>query len=137
MVNTPGGVIRARSGQGEEQEVFRGESDELSFLNPLQDDSTRDDAEAKNDFWSITGCFTYRYHVESRVKLYMPKEESFSMDDYWNVDGDRELSDKNHNIARKTTKRVYVVQEETDKKTNDFQARQFMARNVETHVGCV
>ena len=61
-----------------------------------------------------TGDFIYR--VEHRVKLYMPKEESFPIllkyidvtrnthtssdvllekhiDDYWNVDGDRELSD--------------------------------------------
>ena len=70
----------------------------------------------KNDFWSITGDFIYRHHVEPRVKLYMPKEESFPVplkyidvartthtsldvllekhiDDYWNVDGERELSD--------------------------------------------
>ena len=56
--------------RGEEQEVFRGESDGLSPPNPLQDDSTRDDAEAKNDFWSITGDFIYGHHVEElRVKL--------------------------------------------------------------------
>ena len=100
----------------EEQEVFRGESGGLSSPNPPQDDSTRDDAEAQNDFWSITGYFIYRHHVEPRVKLYMPKEESFlvpmmyidvtrtthtspdvlwekQIDDYWNVDGERELSD--------------------------------------------
>ena len=70
----------------------------------------------KSDFWSITGDFIYRHQVEPRVKLYMPKEESFpvplkyvdvtknthtssdvplekNMDDYWNVEGDRELSD--------------------------------------------
>ena len=39
--------------------------------------STRDDEEAKNDFWTITGEFIHRHHVEPRVKLYMPKEESF------------------------------------------------------------
>ena len=112
----PSTSIRDRPERGEEQEVFRGESDELSSPNPLQDDSTRDDAEAKNDFWSITGDFIHRHHVEPRVKLYMPKEESFpiplkyidvtrnthtsldvllekNMDDDWNVDGERELSD--------------------------------------------
>ena len=47
------------------------------FSNPVQGDSTRDDAEAKNDFWSITGDFIYRHHVEPRVKLYVPREESF------------------------------------------------------------
>ena len=69
--------IRDRPDRGEEQEILRGESDGLSSPNPLQDDSTRDDAEAENDFWSITGDFIYRHHVEPRVKLYMPKEEPF------------------------------------------------------------
>ena len=67
-------LIRDRPERGEEQEVLRGESDELSSPTPLQDDSTRDDAEAKNDFWSITGDFIYRHHVEPRVKLYVPRE---------------------------------------------------------------
>ena len=92
------------------------ESDGLSSPTPLQDDSTRDDAEAKNDFWSITGDFIYRHHVEPRVKLYMPKEGWFlvplkyidvartthtsldvmlekHIEDNWNADGGRELSD--------------------------------------------
>ena len=38
-------LIRDRLERGEEQEVFRGESDGLSTPTPLQDDSTRDDAE--------------------------------------------------------------------------------------------
>ena len=69
----------------------------------------------KNDFWSVTGDFICRHHVEPSVKLYMSKEESFpvalkyidfsrttqtsldvllqkNIDDYWNVDGERELS---------------------------------------------
>ena len=70
-------LIRDCPERGVEQEVLRGESDELSSANPLQDDSTRDDAEAKNDFRSITGDFIYRHHVELRVKLYVPREESF------------------------------------------------------------
>ena len=63
----------------------------------------------------ITGDFICRHHVEPRVKLYMPKEESFSIpfkyiditrtthtsldvllekqNDYWNVDGERKISD--------------------------------------------
>ena len=83
---------------------------------PLQEDSTRDDEEAKKDFWTITGEFIYRHHVEPRVKLYVPKEESFPIplkyidvtrtthtpldvlmekhiEDYWNVDGEKSLSD--------------------------------------------
>ena len=72
----PSTLIRDHPERGEEQEVFRGESDGLSSPTPLQDDSTRDDAEAKNDFWSILGDLMYRHHVEPRVKLYVPKEES-------------------------------------------------------------
>ena len=60
--------------------------------------------------------FNYRHHVDSRVKLYVSRKESFpiplkcidvtrtgftslvvmllkNIDDYWNADGDRELSD--------------------------------------------
>ena len=108
--------IRDRFERGEEQEVFREESDGLSSPTLLQDDSTREDEEARNDFWTITGGFFYRHHVVPRVKLYMPKEETFplplkyidvtrtthtSLDEllekhlegYWNVDGEKELSD--------------------------------------------
>ena len=69
-------LIRDRPERGEEQEVLRGESDGLSSPTPHQDDSTLDDAEAKNDIWSITGDFIFRHHVEPRVKLQKPKEES-------------------------------------------------------------
>ena len=79
-------------------------------------DETKDDAEARNDFWSMSGNFIHRHHVEPRVKLYSPREESFPIplkyidvsrtthtnldvkqerriDDYWNIDGSRDLSD--------------------------------------------
>ena len=68
-----------------------------------------------NDFWSMSGSFIYRHHVEPRVKLYSPRQESFPIplkyidvsnttqtnldvmqesriDDYWNIDGSRDLS---------------------------------------------
>ena len=71
--------------------------------------------EAINDFWSMSGNFIYHHHVEPRVKLYSPREDSFPIplkyidvsrtthtnldvkqesriDDYWNVDGSRDLS---------------------------------------------
>ena len=54
-------LIRDRPERGEEQEVFRGESDGSS-PTPLQD-STLDGAEAKYDFWSITGDFIYRHQI--------------------------------------------------------------------------
>ena len=66
-----------RPERGEEQEILQGKSDELHSPTPLQEVSTRDEEEAKSDFWTITGEFIYRHHVEPRVKLYMPKEESF------------------------------------------------------------
>ena len=86
------------------------------FSNSTSRCSTLDDAEARNDVWSIAGDFISRHHVEPRVKQYVPREESFlipmkyidvtrnthtSLDvmmeneigDHWNVDGERELSD--------------------------------------------
>ena len=64
----------------------------------------------------MSGNFICRHHVEPRVKLYSPREESFPIslkyidvsrtthtnldvkqekriDDYWNIDGSRDLSD--------------------------------------------
>ena len=73
----PSTLIRARPVRGEEQEVLQGNSVEWYTPSHLQEDSTRDDEEAKNDFWTITGEFIHRYHVVPRVKLYMPKEETF------------------------------------------------------------
>ena len=79
-------------------------------------EETKDDAETQKDFWSIQGDFIYPPHIEPRVQLYVPKEESFPIplknidvirsthtdldvaqekriDDYWHVDGNRNLSD--------------------------------------------
>ena len=104
--------IRDRPDRGEEQRSLLGESDGSP---PLRDSST-DDSEAGNDFWSMSGNYLYRHHVEPRVKLYVPRERTFpiplkyidvtratsasldvmlekNVDDNWNVDGDRELSD--------------------------------------------
>ena len=107
-------LFRDRPERGEEQGNFLRESDG-SCSTPRQDSSWYD-GEAKNDFWSISGKFIFCHHVEPRVKLYVPREVSFSfsteihrrdqgyknsigcsagenIEDYWNVDGDRELSD--------------------------------------------
>ena len=74
-----------------------------------------DDVEARNDIWCVSNKHMHRHHVEPRVKLYVRKEGSFPaaikytdvvrrtnttlhvwlesrVDDYWNVDGGRELS---------------------------------------------
>ena len=46
---------------------------------PIQGESNVDflAGEVINDFWSMSGSFIYRHHVEPRVKLYSPREESF------------------------------------------------------------
>ena len=119
-IKTPGGdqelrtstLVRPRPIQGEGHMDFLGES-EGSLPQPH--DSLPDAGEAIHDFWSMSGSFIFRHHVEPRVKLYSPREESFPIslkyidvtrtthtnldvkqekriDDYWNIDGSRELS---------------------------------------------
>ena len=106
-------MIRPRPIQGESHRDFLGESE--GSLPPPQD-SLPGAGEAINDFWSMSGNFNNRHHVEPRVKLYSPREESFPVplkyidvsrttrtnldvmqerriDDYWNIDGSRDLSD--------------------------------------------
>ena len=106
-------LIRHRPIQGESNIHFLGESE--GYL-PQPHDSFPDAGEVRNDFWSSSGNFKYLRHVEPRVKLYSPREESFPIplkyidvtrtthtnldvklekriDDYWNIDGSRELSD--------------------------------------------
>ena len=81
-----------------------------------QPTETKDDAEARRDFWSLQGDFIYRHHLAPGVQLRVPKEETFpiplkyidvtrsthtdldvmqekKIDDYWYVDVDRSLSD--------------------------------------------
>ena len=45
---------------------------------PQPHDSFPDAGEAMNDFWSMSGSFIHRHHVEPRVKLYSPREESLT-----------------------------------------------------------
>ena len=83
----------------------------------------------------MSGSFIYRHHVEPKVKLYSPREESFPIplkysdvtrtthtnldvkqekriDDYWNIDGSRDLSDpwtgfaQIYFIGRKSSRRI-------------------------------
>ena len=106
-------LIREHPIRGEGHVDFLGESE--GSLPPPHD-SFPDAGEAINDFWSMSGNFIYRHHVEPRVKLYLSREESFPIplkyidvsrttrtdldvmqerriDDYWNIDGSRDLSD--------------------------------------------
>ena len=41
-----------------------------------QPTETKDDAEARTDFWSIQGDFICRHHIEPRLHLYVAKEET-------------------------------------------------------------
>ena len=66
--------IRDRPIRGESHIDFLGESGRSL---PPPHDSFPDAGEAINDFWSMSGNYTYRHHVEPRVKLYSPREESF------------------------------------------------------------
>ena len=93
---------------------------------PPPHDSFPDAGEARNDFWSISGNFINRHHVEPRVKLLLAeREESFPIplkyidvstiahtnldvmqerriDDYWNIDGSRDLTDYWTGFAQST-----------------------------------
>ena len=105
-------LIRERPIRGEGHVDFLAESG--GSLSPPHD-SIPDAGEAMHDFWSMSRNFIFRHHVEPRVKLYSPREESFSIplkyidvsrtthtnldvvqerriDDYWNIDGSRDLS---------------------------------------------
>ena len=58
------------------------------------------------------------------------------MDDHWNVNADRELSDTwtrftTFIVLKEKTPSGYTWSGESHKKTNDIQAWQIMARNVE------
>ena len=137
-------MIRLRPIQGESHVDFLGES-EGSLPQPH--DSFPDAGEAINDFWSMSGNFIYSHHVEPRVKLYSPREESFPIplkyidvsrtthtnldvkqekriDDYWNIDGSRDLSDPWTGFTQSTL---------LDEKTAYIQARSSMARALEVN----
>ena len=118
--------------RGEGQRDFLGESE--GSLPPPQ----------------VSGNFVYRHHVEPRVKLYSPREESFPIslkyidvsrtthtnfdvkqekriDDYWNIGGSKDWSDSwtgftQCTITRETSRRIYVVWGETDKSAGNIQA---------------
>ena len=60
-------LIRDHPIRGEDQRDFLGESE--GSPPSLPQDSLPDAGEARNDFWSISGNFIFRHHVEPRVKL--------------------------------------------------------------------
>ena len=149
-------MVRHRPTQGESNIDFLGES-EGSLPQPQH--SFPNAGEALNDFRSMSGSFIYRHHVEPRVKLYSQREESFPIplkyidvtrtthtnldvkqekriDDSWNIDGSRDLSDSWTGFTQFTPKDEKppdgknVVRVETGKTATDIQARSFLARTL-------
>ena len=152
-------LIRPRPSRGEGHIDFLGES-EGSLPQPH--DSLPDAGEAIHDFWSMSGSFIYRHHVEARVKLYSPKEESFPIplkyidvtrtthtcldvkqekriDDSWNIDGSRDLSDPWTGFTQFTLLDEKALDGYTlsggrlTRKTAYIQARSSMARVMEVN----
>ena len=150
--------IRQRPIRGESHVDFLGEL-EGSPLPPPQD-SYPDAFEARNDFWSMSGNFIYRRHVDPRVKLYSPREKSFPIplkridvsrtthtnfdvkqekriDDYWNIVGSRNLSDPWTGFTQFTLLSDKPPDghmwsgERLTRKAANIQARSFMARTLE------
>ena len=149
-------MIREHPIRGESRVDFLGESE--GSLPPPPQDSLPDAGAAINE----SGNFIYRHHVEPGVKLYSEREESLPIplkyldvsrtthtnldvnqekriDDYWNIDGSRDLSDpwtgfcSVYSIGRKTSRRIYVVRGEINEKTAYIQARSSMARSLEVN----
>ena len=109
--------IQDHPARGEEHNgVPRGESD-----GSQPSDTLTDDGEARNDVRTTAGNYSYRRHVEPRVKLHVPKEgfpiplQYFDVvrrtnttldvllesrvDDYLNVDGDQAGTKKKVHFA--------------------------------------
>ena len=148
-------LIRDHPIRGEDQRDFLGESE--GSPPPPPRDSLPDAGEAINDFWSISGNFIYGHHVEPRVKLYSPREESFHIplkyidvsrtthknldavresriDDYRNIDGSRDLFDSCILLQVSNLQEDTCGPRETDEKASDIQARSFMTRTLERNV---
>ena len=129
-----GTTVRCQKFSGE----IQGESEESQPAEPT------DDAEAQNDFGSIQGDFIYRHH-EPRVQLQVPKGETFTIplkyidvtksthtdldvlqekkiDDCWNVDPSKHLSDSWRGFTKFT---------KTDEDSNDCQTRSCTATNMD------
>ena len=108
----------------------------------------------------MSGNFIYRHHVEPRVKLYSSREESFPIqlkyidvsrtthtnldvkqekriDDYWNIDGSRNLSDPWTGFTQftlldeKKPTDICGPGDEINKKTASIQVRSSMVRALE------
>ena len=71
-------------------------------MEEFQPVESKDDTETRNNCWSIQRDFIYRHHVEPRVHLYVPREESIR------------ISLKYSDVIRSTHKDLDVAQEKTN-----------------------
>ena len=95
-------LVRPRPIQGESNIDLLGES-EGSLPRPQ--DSLPDARETINDFWSMSGNFIYHHHeknhsiplkyidVSRTTRTNLDVKQERRIDDYWNIDGSRDLSD--------------------------------------------
>ena len=116
----------------------------------FQPTDSRDDAEAWRDFWSIQGDFIHRHHIEPRLQLFVPKEETFPIPlkyidatratytnldvlqekrPWWLLDRRRESKfvrileriHEVHSMERKPSQGTHVVRGETNKISSNYQ----------------
>ena len=124
-----------------------------------------DAGEVMNDFWSMSGNFIFRHHVDQRVKLYSPREESFPVPLKY-IDVSRttryefgcQARDAASMIIRismnqeicvilgqvslslfywheNTSRRIYVVREETDNTASEHPGQIIYGQNSWTKLG--
>ena len=108
------------------------------------------DVETRQDFWSLMGNNIYRNHVALRPKLYAPKGDfpmllnyfvqrqantsigvlhEATIDDYWNLDGERSRSEfwiclPRFALFKKYIRRTCVVPRLTDEETGYYTTTQ-------------
>ena len=88
-------------------------------------------------------CSTEIFRRDQGYRYILGCNVAENIDNHWNVDGERELSDTWTGFTRFTVLDekppgwIHMVGGETDKKTNDLQTRRFVARDLERYVRCI
>ena len=159
-------TTNAENPPGEWEQPVRSEdlSGELqSVPEGFEPTDTKEDAEAGKDFWSIQVDFIDRHHIDPRVQLCAPKEETFTISlkyidvtgvscshldvlqekrvDHWNVDANRSLSDSWKGITKFTllkekSPKVYMWSGwRLTKKSSNYQTWVFVAWSLVQKMG--
>ena len=104
----------------------------LDNLNTMQH-NLRNSAKGSNDAYDVLTSLTVSITTHTNLDVKQEKR----IDDYWNIDGSRDLSDPWTGFTQftlleeKSSRRIYVVREEIDEKIAYIQARSSMARALE------